>query len=310
MGVNIANKFINEDTINCDGTFQITLALSASPDITSNPVDIVLVLDRSGSMSGAPLASMKLGAKAFVELIAQATGGTDTIEGGTRIAIVSFANTAVLDLPLSTSVNSLETTIDGLSAGGSTNHADAFTKAINAFDPTSSNRKVLIMFTDGKTTTGADPDPVAASAKAMGIVNYMIGLLGEDGVDVAKLNLWASDPGATHVLVTPDISEIEELFKNLANNITKPGATDIVIDEVLNSDFQIVCVNAPTKGSVSQTSSTTLQWKIAELGVTANEGASLTFSVRHVGTLGGLKKVNSSITFTDNEGSVVTFPDP
>ena len=51
------------DRIDCDGTLKVTLALSASPDITSNPTDIVLVLDRSGSMTVSPLANMKAGAK-------------------------------------------------------------------------------------------------------------------------------------------------------------------------------------------------------------------------------------------------------
>lgn len=57
------------DRIDCDGTLKVTLALSASPDITSNPTDIVLVLDRSGSMTGSPLANMKAGAKAFIDII-------------------------------------------------------------------------------------------------------------------------------------------------------------------------------------------------------------------------------------------------
>ena len=46
----------------------MTLALTAAPDIISNPTDIVLVLDRSGSMAGAPLASMKAGAKTFIDI--------------------------------------------------------------------------------------------------------------------------------------------------------------------------------------------------------------------------------------------------
>ena len=61
MGINLSNKQISAASIPCDGTFQVTLALAASPDITSHPTDIALVLDRSGSMSGAPLANMKAG---------------------------------------------------------------------------------------------------------------------------------------------------------------------------------------------------------------------------------------------------------
>ena len=55
MGVTNSNKVISTDQIDCEGSLKVTLALTAAPDIVSNPTDIVLVLDRSGSMAGAPL---------------------------------------------------------------------------------------------------------------------------------------------------------------------------------------------------------------------------------------------------------------
>ena len=76
MGVTNSNKVINTDRILCDGSLRVTLALTAAPDIISNPTDIVLILDRSGSMTGAPLAAMKLGAKTFIDLIDEATDGS------------------------------------------------------------------------------------------------------------------------------------------------------------------------------------------------------------------------------------------
>ena len=55
MGLNNSNKIISADRIDCSGSLKVTLALSASPDITENPTDIVLILDRSGSMAHQPL---------------------------------------------------------------------------------------------------------------------------------------------------------------------------------------------------------------------------------------------------------------
>lgn len=75
MGVTNSNKVIDRDRISCDGTLKVTLAVTAAPDIVSNPTDIVLVLDRSGSMAGAPLANLKLGAKTFIDIIEEATDG-------------------------------------------------------------------------------------------------------------------------------------------------------------------------------------------------------------------------------------------
>ena len=312
MGITNSNKQINADQIGCDGILKVTLALSAAPDIASNPTDIVLVLDRSGSMAGSPLANMKAGAKTFIDIIDEATDDTQdgNIGSGSRIGIVSFSDTATADTQLITSVATLKDAVDDLTAGGSTNHADAFTTAMQLFDPLSANAKVIVMFTDGKTTAGAPPAPVAAAARVSGIIIYCIGLIGSDGIDVAVLNDWATDPDASHVAVTPDDADLEELFKDLAANISKTGATNIQIDEVVNPDFMIISLTPPTKGTAEMIDSNNIQWKIDELGVTANEGASLEFYIKHIAQTSGEKEVNQSITYSDDEGNAVTFPSP
>ena len=312
MGVTNSNKVINTDRILCDGALRVTLALTAAPDIVSNPTDIVLVLDRSGSMTGSPLSNLKLGANTFIDLIDEATDSTKDgqIGSGSRMGVVSFSSTAVANTQLITSVDALKTAVDGLSAGGSTNHADAFAKATQLFDPASPNAKVMVLFTDGNTTIGAPPAPVAAAARAQGIIIYCIGLIGSDGLDISALNDWATDPDASHVAVTPDAADLEELFAELAANISKPGATDIVIDEVVNPDFVITSISSPTKGSATMLDAHSLRWNIAQLGVTASESATLDFFIRHVGQQPGTKLVNESITYSDQEGNVVSFPKP
>lgn len=312
MGVTNSNKVINQDRIDCDGSLRVTLAVTAAPDIISNPTDIVLVLDRSGSMAGEPLSAMKVGAKAFIDIIDEATDSSKDgqIGSGSRMGVVSFSSTAVADTQLITSVATLKNAVDGLTAGGSTNHADAFTKAIELFEPSSSNAKVIVLFTDGNTTAGAPPAPVAAAARAQGITIYCIGLIGSDGLDIDALNNWATDPDASHVVVTPDLSELEDLFEDLAANITKPGATNIQIREMVTPDFVITSILPPAKGTAVQLDDHSLRWNIPELGVTLSESAVLEFFIRHVGQDPGIKLVNESITYSDNEGNVVTFPEP
>ena len=311
MGITNSNKVVSTDHINCDGSLRVTLSLTAAPDILSNPTDIVLILDRSGSMAGAPLASMKSGAKSFIDIIAQATGGApDQIGSGSRIGIVSFAADAVADTQLITSVSDLKSAVDVLTAGGNTNHADAFTKATELLTPPSGNARVMVMFTDGNTTAGAPPAPVAAAARAQGIVIYCIGLVGSDGVDVATLNEWATDPDSTHVAITPDEADLEKLFAQLAANISKIGATNIILSDTINPDFTITSIFPPTRGSAFMLTPTSLQWTIPELGVTAGESAVLEFLVRHTADTSGVKAVNQSISYTDDEGNLVNFPDP
>ena len=184
------------------------------------------------------------------------SGQDGTIGSGSRIGIVSFADTAAADTQLITDTADLKAAVDNLTAGG---------------------------FCQPR---------------------------GADGIDVSVLNDWATDPDASHVAVTPDDAQLEDLFADLAANISKPGATNLVVNEKLNPDFAIVSVNQPDKGTAVQSDDTTLQWSIPQLGVSGNEGASLEFFIRHVGQDGGTKAVNASITYSDTEGNMVSFPSP
>lgn len=312
MGITNSNKQVDTTSILCNESFKVTLSLTAAPDITTNPTDIVLILDRSGSMAGSALANLKNGAKKFIDIIDEATDGTQDgqIGGGSKIGIVSFATTATQDTQLITSVSDLKAAVDSLTAGGSTNHADAFTKALQLFDPASTNAKVMIMFTDGLTTAGGNPNTVATLAKSQGIIIYCIGLSGQDGIDVNALNAWASDPDSAYVVITPDDEELENIFEDLAKNISKPGATNIVLTDIVNDCFEVTAIDNPTVGSATIIDDKTVEWKIDELGVTAPEGAVFVFTVKHIGPCNGEIAVNKTITYTDTEGNVVTFPDP
>ena len=312
MSIIHSDKRISASQIPCAGTLKVPISLTAKPDIQDHPADVVLVLDRSRSMAGAPLASMKAGAKTFIDILAESTGGSQDgqIGGGSRIAVVSFASTATKDTQLITSVAALKAAVDSLTAAGSTNHADAFTKAGELFDPSSSAQKIIVLFTDGKTTIGPPPAPVAAALRDSGVVIYCIGLTGSDGIDVATLHEWATDPDSEHVAVTPDPAELEELFADIAQSISKPGATGIVVDEVVHSDFQITSILTPQKGDATLMGPNTIRWTIEELGATDVETATLEFYVRHIGETGGTKPVNQSITYTDREKQDVSFPDP
>ena len=173
----------------CYESASVLLTLAASSNITANPVDIMLVLDRSRSMDGKPFTDLKAAANEFVNVIANATNNmtpppdADTIAGGSRIGVVSFGTTATLDLALSTDVPTIQNTIDGLVVDDSTNHRDAFEKATQALQG-STNDKFIILITDGNSTAGAHSSlnnvqaatAAAAAARADGITIFCIGL--------------------------------------------------------------------------------------------------------------------------------------
>ena len=96
MGITASSYTLFPDTISCGGEVEGILSLSAGPDIVSNPADIVMVLDCSGSMEGEPFAAMKASVKTFIDIIDESTDENQdgNIGGGSQIAIVSFARTA------------------------------------------------------------------------------------------------------------------------------------------------------------------------------------------------------------------------
>ena len=263
-------------------------------------------------MSGIPLDNLKKGALKFIDILDESTDGSRNgqIGGESRIGIVSFATTATQDTQLITSVHDLNEAVEALMANGRTNHQDAFIKALDLFGPASTNEKILVMFTDGVTTEGGDPEPITTAAKAEGVIIYVIGLSGNGGIDEQTLKDWASDPDSAYVAITPDDEKLEDLFEDLAQNISKPGAKNIVITDEIDDCFRIVSVSTPTKGTASLLDSQTVQWKIAELGVKESEGASLEFTVEHIGPCSGTIEVNSHISYDDDDDNIVRFPSP
>lgn len=198
-------------------------------------------------------------------------GSRDGHIGGGRIGVVSFATTATANTQLITSVADLKAAVDSLAAGGSTNHADAFARAMQLFGTTSTNAKVIVLFTDGRTTAGPDATPIAAAARAQGVTIYCIGLDGSGGIDEAALRAWASPPAEEHVAITPDAAELESLFEDLAKEIANPGATDVVIEEQIAPCFRIVSTDKPMHGQVQLVDDERLRWTIAELGARRRE---------------------------------------
>ena len=138
------------------------------------PIDLALVLDRSGSMSGEPLEAAKLAAHDAVDLL----------EDGDRVAIVVYDDQVDVLVRI-TRVDdraSLHAAIDRIAVGGSTAlHAgwmEGADQLVDLLDPARTARVVLL--TDGLANAGVvDPDAIAADVARMaahGVATSTIGL--------------------------------------------------------------------------------------------------------------------------------------
>lgn len=128
------------------------VATAATGLAQRNKVEIMMILDRSGSMAGAPIANLKTAAVAFLDYY------HDT-EDEDKIGLVTFATGVTLNYALNTNFYSpMVATINGMSAVGATNAEDAIAQAGAQLSDQSSLpaadrvQQFIVFFTDGRPT--------------------------------------------------------------------------------------------------------------------------------------------------------------
>ena len=119
-----------------------------------NNVEIMLVLDRSGSMAGKPISDLKAAAKSFIAFF-------DDTQDDDKVGLISFATGVKVNFPLGNNfVTPITTAINSMAATGATNAEDALAQAGGAQGlPDQSGlpgdqrvQQFLIFFSDGNPT--------------------------------------------------------------------------------------------------------------------------------------------------------------
>ena len=136
---------------NADGTYDITLNATGSIGTQTNKakVDIVLVVDTSGSMKGNNLTDTKEAVKALVDSFNKKS---DTVE--TKYKLVTFASGSSISTPNWVGGDTLYNNyVARLSAKGGTNYDRGLANAATAIGTAESGaKKIVIFLTDGQPT--------------------------------------------------------------------------------------------------------------------------------------------------------------
>ena len=152
-------------TLNLD----VTGKQSSTSQTVSQPVDIALVLDDSGSMADcmsgreAPCrgndsvrsAALKKAVIAFLDGVDAQNKAIANDDNRVKVSLVSFANSASTLSELTSNVSTLKAELEGLKSQGATNTADGFSSAKSTLDGDrrANAIKHVVFFTDGVPTT-------------------------------------------------------------------------------------------------------------------------------------------------------------
>lgn len=107
--------------------------------VSSDDLEVVLVIDVSGSMRGAPIDAAKAAASSFIDLL----------PSGVEVAIVAFDDEASVIANRLASRDELQTAISALEVGGDTALFDALIVAESAFSDDPATRRVVVALSDG-----------------------------------------------------------------------------------------------------------------------------------------------------------------
>lgn len=191
-----------------------TAALDGAPvpvvaaDLASSqnlPVDVLFIMDVSGSMAGAPIASAKEAAKAFVAGLAPAD----------RVAVMSFSDDVQLLQDYTTDRGQALAAIDGLTAGGNTALYRATDEAAHKAAASGASRRVAILLSDGAqdgVPLTITSEQALASAAGAGTPFFTVGEGRE--IDRAYLEALAAQTKGRY-LEAPSPNDLEGLYASI-----------------------------------------------------------------------------------------------
>ena len=279
---------------------------SSTSQTVSQPVDIALVLDVSGSMSNSmggtsKLVALKKAAKKFLTNTANKNAAIAANGNKIRVSLVKFASDAQIVNDLTDNMNTLRASVDALQAGGAT-RADYGLEKANAVlaNARTNAKKVVVFFTDGEPNShsGFDDDVADAAVKNAKTLKdsrttiYSVGVFSKanpsdtSGRFNAYMNAVSSNyPNATtyknlgtkvdggnYYMIASDSEGLSKVFEDIQQTITTTnGYTGVTIQDTLSEYAEFADADHPAKTAkvvANGDTDVTAQWNIKVNGKT------------------------------------------
>ena len=202
-------------------------AVNAVP-VPTDGLQVVLLLDASGSMGGRPISSAKIAAQDFL----------DTMPEGVEVAVVSFADEPFVLSPFTTDAEQTSAAIAGLDLGKNTSLYDGLIAGAGLFDGDEDTRRTLVLLSDGGDTAseatleesivallGADVGFYAIELRSP---EYNAEALGRLGAATGGIVVPAEDPDGLAVVFVDVASQIVNRYELLYESESS-GPTTVVV---------------------------------------------------------------------------------
>ncbi|MHB8377325.1 MAG: VWA domain-containing protein [Dehalococcoidia bacterium] len=192
-------------TVSLNGAPARVLGAQLASSVTT-PLDVLFLVDVSGSMAGGPLALVKDAAKRFIAELAPQD----------RVAVIAFSDQVRLLQDYTTDHAAASGVIDGLQAGGNTALYEATAGAALKAATSPASRRAIILLSDGADFGSSGKvsrqQAIDAAAKA-GVPFFAIGE-GND-IDRAYLQQVAAASNGRY-LEAPDPKQLGDLYAGIA----------------------------------------------------------------------------------------------
>jgi VWFA-related protein len=174
---------------------------------TSLTLSVVLVMDVSGSMEGAPLASAKQAATAFVE----------QLDPGDQAALIAFSDQVRVVVDFTEDKAALSGAIAALQAVGATSLYEAVQVAAVVANSSDAERRAIVMLSDGENDTTSpvtEADSLGSAAGAR-LPYFAIGF--GSGADPAYLGTLAERSGGRYFSATG--TDVAAVYATIADQL-------------------------------------------------------------------------------------------
>ncbi|HEX5480082.1 MAG TPA: VWA domain-containing protein [Dehalococcoidia bacterium] len=269
---------------------------------TENPLDVVIVIDTSGSMAGQPIALAKQAAKAFMTQLAPED----------RVAVVRFSNDVQLAQDFTTDRAAAGAVIDGIEAQGNTALYRATAAAALKAGASTATRRAIVLLSDGADfgTDGATTRDQAVQAATT--ANVPIFAIGE-GTDIDRAYLQQiADVSNGQYLEAPDPRQLGELYGGIARLLQSQYEITFDASGVQGTDAVPVAITIDAGGTKAMAQSTYKPVPAPAPTVAIdglNDGGSVNAKTTLTAKVGGTAAVKV-VTFSIDGSDVATLTKP